>query len=944
MIDDSSNVRRIQQYPAEMQEYPHWIHVKNDKSPIDFATGGFHYGWKSNKSTLLCFSDAVLHMYDRPEIAGIGFALRDDDPFIGIDLDNPEKVREKALKRGVPADIAATYEATCRTFHDEILRTFAGAYIERSQSGNGHHIIMRGTLPENAERVTMCNEAAGVEIYRAQQYIWLTGFRDWNQPYNMDGNQQHIDGLVGFLWKKFGKNDIEEDNAVALDRVEQGGRRLGLSDAEVIARAFKVTPMGYPLRTIMETQYGPKLDWSFDTRILIGELDKITGDPDQVRRILLKTPRLRQAGESASGEDRFARTCRRFMPELRKSRAQNDKVLAGRWDAPVEHVAYLKTLDLSKLFQASMAPAKAAIAQALEHATEHGLQTYEDLLAKAKNTTKSVGNDVPHVAAILRHLAIIDYQRRLSDEQRLNIMAVLLKTKILGKRELAGLYDSVKTEHRIAAAKERLAAEDVNGGGGAGTFNGQIVLRKSNPMGNARVFIDTLEHYGMKLVYWRGRFYKWEKCRYAALPEEDIERRAWLFLEKALIEVREEGQVVGYQPFEPSMGHVTNFVEALSAILGISDMDAPFFITPNGMAPKNLIAMKNGLYDLTTGDLHEHTPNFFNLGATEFDYDNHASYPDLWQWLLNQSFGENEDTISCLQESIGYLLTNDTSQQKIFSFSGPPRSGKGTILRTLERLVGETNRTSITMTDLCATFGKEGLIGKSVCIMGDAQLPPGQSAQIAEVLKGIAGEDVQSVNRKNISVWIGHLPTRFVIAANELIAAFDPSGALTSRMIMFQTTKSVLGHEDLTLSDRIATEMPGIFNWAMGGLKRLRSHGKLRQPLASAAAVKESRELGSPVIAFVDDCCEFDSDYVTSTGALFQAYMGWCRLNGQSSKSSAWFGRNLNSAFGTRISHGKPKFQTPSGDKQLPGYYGIRLTGEGISFAENIVNLIKKYR
>ena len=37
-----------------------------------------------------------------------------------------------------------------------------------------------------------------------------------------------------------------------------------------------------------------------------------------------------------------------------------------------------------------------------------------------------------------------------------------------------------------------------------------------------------------------------------------------------------------------------------------------------------------------------------------------------------------------LQEIFGYLLTSNTSQQKIFLIIGPPRSGKGTMVRITE--------------------------------------------------------------------------------------------------------------------------------------------------------------------------------------------------------------------------------------------------------------------
>ena len=91
-----------------------------------------------------------------------------------------------------------------------------------------------------------------------------------------------------------------------------------------------------------------------------------------------------------------------------------------------------------------------------------------------------------------------------------------------------------------------------------------------------------------------------------------------------------------------------------------------------------------------------------------------------------------------------------------------------------------------------------------------------------ERLKSISGEDGQQINRKNKSyVEVDKLPVRFLLIANKMQDLRDSTGALASRFNFLVTTQSFLGREDTYLEQRLMTELPGIFNWALEGLRRL---------------------------------------------------------------------------------------------------------------------------
>lgn len=253
--------------------------------------------------------------------------------------------------------------------------------------------------------------------------------------------------------------------------------------------------------------------------------------------------------------------------------------------------------------------------------------------------------------------------------------------------------------------------------------------------------------------------------------------------------------------------------------------------------------------NLANGELLPPNPRFINRNASPVAYDPLAALPQRWERFLNEVFPDDQDVQDTLQEVIGYLLTQDTSQQKVFAMVGPPRSGKGTVNRVVQLLLGVGNYTSPTAASLSkGEFGLQGLIGKSLATISDMRMGKNADpAALAENMLRISGEDEVSVNRKFKEAWEGRLSTRFLILSNELPQFRDTSGAIISRLILMRGHVSFLGREDPGLMRDLCTELPGILNWALEGLARLRDRGHFVQPKSSKGELEAMVGLASPV-------------------------------------------------------------------------------------------------
>lgn len=415
------------------------------------------------------------------------------------------------------------------------------------------------------------------------------------------------------------------------------------------------------------------------------------------------------------------------------------------------------------------------------------------------------------------------------------------------------------------------------------------VLYYGNPLDAAKQFSAT----GRKKVYWQSCLYEYTGSAYQEKTIDDTKADIYRFLDGAKVM---DNEVI--KPYLPNRNRVGEILEALKATVNLRDTLKPPCFMSVGDNQLEYISVKNGLLDIATRRLIEPTPDFFTLNALPFNYDQDAAAPLEWTRFLKTIWANDRQAIDTLQEMCGYLLSSDTSQQKIFTIVGPPRSGKGTIGRTINALLGADNVCAPTLGNLAQQFGLASLIGKKAAIISDARLSSkADQAAIAERLLSISGEDHQGVPRKFLSDFNGPLNVRFVIFSNELPRLADASGALPSRFILLTMKNSFLGKEDHGLTRRLMGELPAILNWSLDGLDRLNKRGFFIQPDSSKEAAQELADLSSPINAFLRDHCTQGPEHAVSTKLLYTAWCRWCEDQGRDYPGNLQsFGRDLRAA------------------------------------------------
>jgi putative DNA primase/helicase len=451
----------------------------------------------------------------------------------------------------------------------------------------------------------------------------------------------------------------------------------------------------------------------------------------------------------------------------------------------------------------------------------------------------------------------------------------------------------------------------------------QIFPSPGNPMGVARQLLKDWTHNGLTtLLHWRGSWMQWEVTHWVEIEEDSIRAKVYARLEKAVYlaslkpkkKTEEETEPtlrdVAF-PWLPNRRKVGDVMEAMKGCVHLTEsVDTPSWLrAPHAHPANEIVACTNGLLHVGTRELLALTPAYFNRVSVPFNYDPEASPPPQWLAFLNALWPTDTDSIKALQKWFGYVLSGRTDLHKIFLMIGPPRSGRGTIARILEAMIGKGNAAASTLASLGTNFGLAPLIGKPLAVVGDVRLGSANVHQVVERLLSISGEDLITIDRKYAKHWTGKLPTRFLLISNELPRLGDSSGAMATRFVVVQLEESFLGREDRSLDAKLRTELTGILNWSLEGLDRI-----IRQPFtvptASDEAIRDLQDLVSPISAFVRDFCDRGRDKTVKAQDLYAAWRQYCEDNGHRATASSVFGRDLRSVMPTLRHyqpHGQPR-------------------------------------
>jgi P4 family phage/plasmid primase-like protien len=329
-------------------------------------------------------------------------------------------------------------------------------------------------------------------------------------------------------------------------------------------------------------------------------------------------------------------------------------------------------------------------------------------------------------------------------------------------------------------------------------------------------------------------------------------------------------------------GVVNNALQALKANALVASTLAPPCLLPAGDRP-NLLAVANGLLDLNTRELRPHTPDYFSTVCLPYAYEEAATAP-AWEAVLDRSLEGDRERIALVQEMFGYCLTLSTDAQAFFVLAGPGGNGKSVVCALLRATVGRGNYSAVPLEAFQGRFALAVTLGRTVNVCSEV----GELDKTAEgVLKAFTSGDAMFFERKGKDGFAAVPTAKLVFATNNVPRFSDKSEGIWRRMVLIPMTATIPPGERVAGLDKEAHweasgELPGVLNWALDGLARLKANGwRFTESAVCKAALEEHRLESNPARAFLVEGYKTDPEASPIKSAeLYQAYGDYCAANG----------------------------------------------------------------
>jgi putative DNA primase/helicase len=432
----------------------------------------------------------------------------------------------------------------------------------------------------------------------------------------------------------------------------------------------------------------------------------------------------------------------------------------------------------------------------------------------------------------------------------------------------------------------------------------------------ARLFIhERCEHVdGLTLRYWREQWHRWDGSAYRELPDAELRAEVTAVVKAEMDRLNLIAQELAAAEGKPpppvrkiNTALITNVELALSSLtVWPGTVEPPAWWDCKTWHRRILIALSNGLLDLdalfagSIAVLLPHTPRWFSPLCLPYPFDAEADCP-RWRAFLERNLEGDAERIALLQEWAGYSLTPDTSRQRFLVLEGEGSNGKSVVCAVLEATLASVNCAHVPLEVFGERFQLTPTIGKLANIASEV----GELDKAAEgFLKSFTSGDPMQFDRKHKSP-IQAVPTaRLILATNNRPRFSDRSGGLWRRMILMPVRVVIAENDpgrvfgmDKPAWWEASGELPGILNWALTGLDRLRRQDRFTRSEVCEQALAEYRTENNPARMFLLEACCESPEGQTPCGELYRSYRNWCQDNGYSPLADRSFGKEVRRVF-----------------------------------------------
>lgn len=312
----------------------------------------------------------------------------------------------------------------------------------------------------------------------------------------------------------------------------------------------------------------------------------------------------------------------------------------------------------------------------------------------------------------------------------------------------------------------------------------------------------------------------------------------------------------------------------------------------------NLIAFKNGVYDVTTGEFSGFDYNTIITNKIDWNY-NPDAYSEVCDKTLNKLACNDEGIRLLIEEMIGYCFYRRNELGVSFILTGDRSNGKSTFIDMIMQLLGFNNTSALDLGELGDRFKTAELFGKLANLGDDIS---DDFIKNPAVFKKLVTGDRVNVERKGQNPFDFNNYAKFLFSANDIPRIKDKTGAVLRRLIIVpfnatfsKTDKDYDPYIKYKLRDNSVMEY--LILLGLRGLKRVLENRKFTTNAKVEAELREYEERNNPITLFFREVPVEEIENEPAT-LVFQRYKEFCMQNDLINMTNIEFGKLINKHYG----------------------------------------------
>lgn len=324
-------------------------------------------------------------------------------------------------------------------------------------------------------------------------------------------------------------------------------------------------------------------------------------------------------------------------------------------------------------------------------------------------------------------------------------------------------------------------------------------------------------------------------------------------------------------------------------------ISSSFLEIPEKKIDEVLINLGNGTFVITpdSQEIRNFNSDDFLKYQLPFSFNASANCP-IFEQYLNEVLPDKEQQM-VLAEFIGYVFIRNATLklEKFLILLGDGSNGKSVFFDVICSLLGDTNVSNFSLQSLTNDTGYYRAMLTDKLVNYSPEISTQMNTAIFKQL--VSGEKVEARFPYG-KPFILENYAKLMFNTNELPREIENNHAFFRRFLIIHFGVTITDGDPELAKKIIASELPGVFNWVLNGLKRILLQKRFTDSKAINQILEEFKKDSDTVLSFiVDEGYEVNSLAETKLSSFYQQYVDYCKKSGFRSGSKRLFSKRLKS-------------------------------------------------